>query len=218
MAIHARLLRSFLPALVGAGLVLAACSSDSEDPPGPDTNQPGEGGSDSSGGGTAGSPAEQPEAGSPSGGTSGGGTGGTAETGGTSGSNVGGEEPGAGGTPTEPATGGAGGEDTGPTGPTEAFLRGEQLAKDKLCTTCHQADFGGFSLWPNITPDMETGIGSWTDEQIGAAIRDGEDPEGGALCSQMMKYPLTDPELADLVEYLRGIPAISRKITIVCPK
>jgi Cytochrome c len=215
MAIHARLLRSFLPALFGAGLVLAACSSDSEDPPGPDTNQPGEGGSDSSGG-TAGSPAEQPEAGSPSGGTSG--SGGTGGTGGTAGSNVGGEEPGTGGMPTEPATGGAGGEDTGPTGPTEAFLRGEQLAKDKLCTTCHQADFGGIGIWPNITPDMATGIGSWTDEQIGAAIRDGEDPEGGALCSQMMKYPFTDPELADLVEYLRGIPAVSRNITAACPQ
>lgn len=209
MAIPARLLRSIVPALVGAGLALAACSSDSEDPPGPDTNLPGDAGSES--GGTAGSPAEQPEAGSPSGGIGG--------SGGSGGSSVGGEtEPGTGGTPTEPGTGGVGGEDTGPAEPTEGFLRGKQLAEDKMCVTCHQTDFGGIGIWPNITQDMETGIGSWTDEEIGTAIRDGEDPAGEALCAQMIKYPFTDAELADLIEFLRGIPAVSRKITAACPK
>jgi mono/diheme cytochrome c family protein len=215
MAIPARFLRSFLPALVGAGLVLAACSSDSNDEaPGPDTNLPSDGGSDSSGG-TSGSPAEQPEAGSPSGGS--GDTGGTGGTAGTGGSNVGGEEPGTGGMPTEPGSGGMGGEATGPTGPTEGFLRGKQLATDKICASCHQSDFGGTGFWPNISPDATTGIGSWSDEAIGAAIREGVDPEGGSLCGNMMRYPLTDPELADLIEYLRGIPAVSRKITSACP-
>jgi cytochrome c553 len=219
MRINARILRSVLPALVGAGLMLAACSSDSDDAKGPD-NTPSDGGSESGGGsdsngGMAGAPAEQPEAGAPSGGT-----GGTGGTGGSGGSSVGGDpDPGAGGTPPEPGVagaGGAGGEATVPSGPTEGFLRGEKLAKDKTCATCHQADFGGVGLWPNITPDKATGIGEWTDEQIGDAIRNGKDPEGGNLCAQMQKYPLTDDELADLIEYLRGIPAVSRKLNDLC--
>lgn len=221
MRINARILRSVLPALVGAGLVLAACSSDSEDTKSPDTNTPSDGGSesgggsDSNGGGMAGAPAEQPEAGAPSGGT-----GGTGGTGGSGGSSVGGDpDPGAGGTPTEPGVagaGGAGGEATIPSGPTEGFLRGQKLASDKVCASCHQADLGGVGLWPNITPDKATGIGEWTDQQIGEAIRNGKDPDGGNLCTQMQKYPLTDDELADLIEYLRGIPAVSRKLNDLC--
>ena len=31
---------------------------------------------------------------------------------------------------------------------------------------------------PNITPDPETGIGAWSDEQIGRAITDGVRPDG----------------------------------------
>ncbi len=34
---------------------------------------------------------------------------------------------------------------------------------------------------PNITPDKETGIGSWTDEQIARAITDGINEEGRPL-------------------------------------
>ena len=34
---------------------------------------------------------------------------------------------------------------------------------------------------PNITPDPETGIGSWTDEQILAALREGRRPDGNLI-------------------------------------
>ena len=34
---------------------------------------------------------------------------------------------------------------------------------------------------PNITPDKETGIGNWTDEQIIASIREGKRPDGSII-------------------------------------
>ena len=34
------------------------------------------------------------------------------------------------------------------------------------------------SVSPNITPDKETGIGNWTDDQIVDAIRNGKRPDG----------------------------------------
>src|SRR5687767_3121893 len=40
-----------------------------------------------------------------------------------------------------------------------------------------------FGEWtsPNITPDPETGIGKWSDEQIIAAFRDGVRPDGSKI-------------------------------------
>src|SRR5262245_52560660 len=34
---------------------------------------------------------------------------------------------------------------------------------------------------PNITPDRETGIGSWTDEELVTAIREGRRPDGSLI-------------------------------------
>src|SRR5262249_42250529 len=36
----------------------------------------------------------------------------------------------------------------------------------------------GVAYAPNITPDAETGIGKWTDQQIITAIREGKRPDG----------------------------------------
>lgn len=215
MAIHARLLRSFIPALVCSGLVLAACSSDSEEPgPGAMEPEPGEGGADSgNGNGQAGT--DTAEAGSPpvtTGGT--GGTGGTAPAG------AGGEpEPGAGGTPTEPppgAAGAGGAEEPGPVEPTPTFKNGEAIYLAK-CVTCHGADRGGAGIYANISSDMENGIGAWTDEEIGAAIVEGKDPEGGNLCSFMVPFAdMSESDVSDLIEYLRGAAPSNRKITAQC--
>ncbi len=51
------------------------------------------------------------------------------------------------------------------------FLAGNAEAQVK-------GPFGAVSF-PNITPDPETGIGDWTDQQISDAIRLGKDPDGG---------------------------------------
>jgi len=195
--------------------VLAACSSDSDEPgTGTMKPDPSEGGTESGNGGHGGT--EPAEAGSPPATT--GGTGGTA---GNPPVGAGGEpEPGAGGMPTEPAPGaaaGAGGaEEPGTPEPTATFKNGEAIYTAK-CVTCHGVDRGGIGLYANISSDKENGIGAWTDEEIGAAIVEGKDPEGGNLCSLMVPFAdMNESDLSDLIEYLRDAPPSNRKITAQC--
>jgi hypothetical protein len=101
--------------------------------------------------------------------------------------------------------------------PSEAFLRGEALAAENQCVTCHQPNFAGFTVFPNITPDVETGIGSWTDAQIVSAVRDGLDADGSTLCVTMQRYSFSDEQASDLVSFLRGLPAVSNLLPGVCP-
>lgn len=124
--------------------------------------------------------------------------------------------------PPEPAGGSGAGEpepepEPEPEGPSEAFLRGEALVERHGCATCHQASFSGFTVFPNITPDKTTGIGNWTDEQIALAIRMGVDRDGATMCPTMLRYDLPDAEMADVIAFLRGIPAVANKVASVCP-
>ena len=68
----------------------------------------------------------------------------------------------------------------------------------------------------NITPDKETGIGAWTDEQIATAITTGKRPDGRQL-APIMNYAsftyLTKEDVAAIVAYLRSIPPVKNK----CP-
>ena len=65
----------------------------------------------------------------------------------------------------------------------------------------------------NITPDRQTGIGGWTDEQIITAIRLGRRPNGERL---IPVHPYTvfngmaEEDLRALVAYLRTVPPINR--------
>jgi mono/diheme cytochrome c family protein len=101
--------------------------------------------------------------------------------------------------------------------PTEGFLRGEKLAADNKCASCHQEDYSGAAFYPNLTPDKDTGLGKWSDAQIAAAITDGIGNDGKTLCTAMQRFEFSDGELADLVEYLRGIPSVKNNIKPVCP-
>jgi len=74
----------------------------------------------------------------------------------------------------------------------------------------------------NITPDRETGIGSWTDEQIITAIRLGRRSNGERLVP-VHPYTVFNGMAADdlkaLVAFLRTVPAVKRanqprKITV----
>ena len=64
---------------------------------------------------------------------------------------------------------------------------------------------------PNITPDRETGVGSWTDDQLARAIREGIGHNGQALF-YLMPYEsyshLSDEDLASVVVYLRSLKPI----------
>jgi len=63
----------------------------------------------------------------------------------------------------------------------------------------------------NITPDPETGIGSWTDDEVARAIREGVRKDGTALFP-VMPYPafasMDDEDVKSIVVYLRTIPAV----------
>jgi hypothetical protein len=133
-----------------------------------------------------------------------------------------GEDPGPeGGRAPSSGEAGAGGEEADPKPvpemPSEEFLRGEALVEKNGCVTCHQQNFAGFTVFPNITPDETTGIGGWTNAQIIAAIVGGVDVDGSTLCSTMMRYPFTDEEANDIVAFLRGIPPVTNRVTSVCP-
>ncbi len=69
----------------------------------------------------------------------------------------------------------------------------------------------GVVVAPNITPDMETGIGQWSDDEIARAIQEGVDKNGRALFP-VMPYlnfrNLTDEDIASIVVYLRTIPPV----------
>jgi hypothetical protein len=64
---------------------------------------------------------------------------------------------------------------------------------------------------PNITPDKETGIGSWTDGEKIRAIREGISKDGHMLFP-LMPYPgykyLSDVDVMAVVAYLNTLPAV----------
>jgi len=86
--------------------------------------------------------------------------------------------------------------------------RGGYIAAVAGCNVCHVRG-GGPLHAPNITPDPATGIGTWNDQQVVAAVRQGIRPDGMRL-SPMMPYPfyhgMTDDDLHALVIWLRTQP------------
>lgn len=68
---------------------------------------------------------------------------------------------------------------------------------------------------PNITPDKETGIGNWTDEQIIVAIREGKRPDGSIIGPPMpigLYRGMSDTDVKAIVVYLRSVKPIKNKI------
>jgi len=106
--------------------------------------------------------------------------------------------------------------------------RGAYLAKAGGCVACHTEDkkdavpyaggralktpFGTF-YGPNITPDPQAGIGSWTEAQFIMAMRRGVRPDGANLFPAF-PYPsftkIADGDLRDLWAYLRTLPPNKR--------
>jgi hypothetical protein len=91
---------------------------------------------------------------------------------------------------------------------------------------------------PNLTPDLTTGLGCWTDEQIQNAILNEQDQDGGPLCSgggvpKMPHWgiqlhlgdggprpgtPMDAGTAQAIIEYLRSLPAVSNQVPdSVCP-
>lgn len=76
-------------------------------------------------------------------------------------------------------------------------------------------DLPGRVVAPNITPDPETGAGTWTDDQLARAIREGIGHDGRALFP-MMPYEryrsMSDEDLASVVVYMRSLPPVRREL------
>ncbi len=65
----------------------------------------------------------------------------------------------------------------------------------------------------NLTPDEETGLGKWTEEQFINALRNGIVPNKPALRQPMMPYIyLTDSEIKAIYAYLRTVPKLNNKV------
>jgi mono/diheme cytochrome c family protein len=115
--------------------------------------------------------------------------------------------------------------------------RGKYLVSLGGCTDCHTpgyflgkpdaarylagSDVGfeipdvGVFVGPNITPDKETGIGNWTDEQIIAAMQKGVRPDGRMLVPIMpwrALANLTPQDAQAMVAYLRSLPPVKNKV------
>lgn len=125
----------------------------------------------------------------------------------------------------------------------ETVLRGKYLVELLGCGTCHtdgaligdpdpMRQLGGSSIgiaysnplgdsrpgivYPsNITPDVKTGIGAWTDFQIVAAIRAGQGRHGSRRIAVMpwQGYAkLSQEDAMAIAAYLLSIPAVSHDV------
>lgn len=77
---------------------------------------------------------------------------------------------------------------------------------------------GGFgvSFTRNLTPDDETGLGTWTEQEFIDTIRNGRSRGIGRELLPPMPWPAyrnaTDEDLAAVFAYLQSIPAISNRV------
>jgi mono/diheme cytochrome c family protein len=72
-------------------------------------------------------------------------------------------------------------------------------------------DLPGRVVASNLTPDAETGIGTWSDDALARAIREGIGHDGRTLFP-MMPYEnywhLPDEDLASIIVFLRSLPPV----------
>ena len=103
---------------------------------------------------------------------------------------------------------------------TPKTAEGEPIASRNLSggLTFSVPPFGGVAS--NITPDRETGIGSWSDDDIKRAIVEGRRPSHGRLANTELAVvmptsfikALTPPDLDAVVAYLRSVPPIRNEV------
>jgi mono/diheme cytochrome c family protein len=114
--------------------------------------------------------------------------------------------------------------------------RGEYLSHVMVCAECHTPGvlsggergpelggsevgyaipFSGVYYGPNLTPDMETGLGSWSEDEIVTAIRTGVRPDGRIL-SPVMPWrafaKMTDDDAYATAAYIKSLEPFSNKV------
>ena len=110
----------------------------------------------------------------------------------------------------------------------DRIARGRYVAVLSDCSGCHTAPGGqpfagglaldtpfGKILAPNITPDRDTGIGAWTDDEFVAALHEGRGHNGTRLYPAM-PYPaftkLTDEDARDMRAYFATVAPVNNKV------
>ncbi len=95
------------------------------------------------------------------------------------------------------------------------------LGKPDFSRTLAGSDVGfavpgvGAFVGPNLTPDKETGLGTWTDDQIVAALTTGVTPDRRKL-SPIMPWQelaaLTPDDAKAIAAYLRSLPPVKNAV------
>jgi mono/diheme cytochrome c family protein len=122
----------------------------------------------------------------------------------------------------------------------DELSRGEYLATIMDCAGCHTTgvflgkpdparylagsevgfQIPGLGIFypPNLTPDKETGIGSWSAADIVKAVRTGERPDGRIL-APVMPYghygKLTDSDAYALARYLKSLKPVRHQVPAI---
>jgi len=117
------------------------------------------------------------------------------------------------------------------------LARGKYLVSVIPCTDCHTAgtflgkpdmahylggsDVGfeipglGVFYAPNLTPDKDTGLGKWSNEEVATAITTGKRPDGRMLAPAMpvesLKH-LTHEDALAIAAYLKSLAPIKNKV------
>jgi mono/diheme cytochrome c family protein len=128
-------------------------------------------------------------------------------------------------------------------GDRDLALRGEYLVELLACGACHTDgaligepkmdkplagsqvgiawsnplgdEYPGVVYPPNITPDLETGIGAWSDRQISNAVRSGIGRHGDRRISAMPwrgYATISNEDIEAITAYLRSIEPISHAV------
>jgi hypothetical protein len=120
--------------------------------------------------------------------------------------------------------------------------RGHYLATIGSCSDCHSTpgpqgpraddmylaggsknirrDFGTY-ISMNLTPDKQTGVGNWSDDDIKRVLRNGLAPDGRQIPGHLMPWPAfshwTDEDLHAVIIYLRHTAPIVHGIPKPAP-
>lgn len=72
----------------------------------------------------------------------------------------------------------------------------------------------GVTFPRNLTPDLETGLGAWSEQDIVNAIRTGMRPDGSVILPPMpwpMYATMTDDDAFAIAAYLKSIPPVKHR-------
>jgi mono/diheme cytochrome c family protein len=127
----------------------------------------------------------------------------------------------------------------GPAQGSDLLARGAYLARIAGCVGCHTprtptgdvvedrllsggdhaiaaAGNRGRFYPPNLTPDMETGLGAWQPDDIVKAVKTGTTPDGRVLSTAMpwrTQYgQLSDSDAMAIAAYLKSVPPIRNSV------